>query len=428
MECSASCISARGVKERQHGRLSDSCGVNEENEGGNLDEEDESNNMNSDEWIQVEQMSQKRKERGSDSEEIAGRDGRSNVKTMRKEDEYKVILLFETMGEMSNPMRLTKILRKTVGEIKSARYLTNNRVIVICMNKKQQDMLVKMKEFGGVGVKCHVPGEVTDIKGVITGVPMCLTDEILRNQLMSEKVIDVKRLTSNKNGKRELSTTVMITVSGKLLPENVKMGYVCYPVRPFIKPAMRCFNCQRLGHVADVCKGKKRCCKCGGEHGYGECGDLVKPKCCNCGGPHSAAYLGCIAQKQAVEANKYKAEHNVSYAQAVKKVQNEQGNRMNHGRSNAIETTDRGTDRCNPNVDASMLMISKVSFIAFIAEVINCTAQTNKRTEKLKIIISAAAHQLGINDVSVEKIQNLLGQSESNANSQETSDRQRVNK
>lgn len=284
-----------------------------------------------------------------------------------------------------------------------------------------------MKELGGQGVKCHMPGEVNGIKGVITGVPVSLTDEILRNQLMSEKVIDVKRLTSNRNEKRELSTTVMITVNGKLLPENVKMGYVCYPVRPFIKPALRCFNCQRLGHVAEVCKGKKRCCKCGGEHGYGECGDLVEPKCCICGGPHSAAYLGCIVQKQAVEAMKYKSEHNVSYAQAVKKVQNEQGNRISYEISKATETPNKGTERYKTNVDASMLMISKVSFIAFIAEVINCTAQTNKRTEKLKIIISAAARQLGITEVTVEKIQYLLGQAENNASSQETPDRQRLN-
>lgn len=131
----AECSSAHAAKERQHGRLSDSCGVNEEKEGGSLDE-DESNSRNFGDWSQAEQMSQKRKERGSDSEEfVGGGEGRS--KTMRKEDEYKVILTFETMGEMSNPMRLTKVLRKTVGEIKSARYLTNNRVIVMCINKKQ---------------------------------------------------------------------------------------------------------------------------------------------------------------------------------------------------------------------------------------------------------------------------------------------------
>lgn len=73
-------------------------------------------------------------------------------------------------------------------------------------------------------------------------------------------------------------------------------------------------------------------------------------------------------------------------------------------------------------------MVGKGSFIAFIAEVISCTAQTNKRTDKLKIIISAAARQLGLTEVSVEILQTLLGQSENNASSQETPDRQRLNK
>lgn len=33
---------------------------------------------------------------------------------------------FATMGEMSNPMRLTKVLKKAFGNIKSAKYLSNN--------------------------------------------------------------------------------------------------------------------------------------------------------------------------------------------------------------------------------------------------------------------------------------------------------------
>lgn len=88
-------------------------------------------------------------------------------------------------------------------------------------------------------------------------------------------------MTSNRNGKREMSTTLKF----------------------------RCFNCQQLGHKER--KGKKICCKCWGEHDYGECGDIFGPKCCYCGGSHSGAYFGCIAQKQAM---KYKSVHNVSYA------------------------------------------------------------------------------------------------------------------
>ncbi len=44
-----------------------------------------------------------------------------------------------------------------------------------------------------------------------------------------------------------------------------------------------------------------RCAKCGGEHDHGKCNKDAKLKCCNCGGEHSAAYAGCVVQKQAKE-------------------------------------------------------------------------------------------------------------------------------
>lgn len=51
-----------------------------------------------------------------------------------------------------------------------------------------------------------------------------------------------------------MSTTVVIDMNEKILPVNVKIGFLSYPVRPYIKPVLRCFNCQHLGHVAEVCK------------------------------------------------------------------------------------------------------------------------------------------------------------------------------
>ena len=52
---------------------------------------------------------------------------------------------------------------------------------------------------------------------------------------------------------------------------------------------MRRFKCQRYGHTANICKGKKRCWMCGDEHAYRECVRNVAVRCCKGGGNHRAA-------------------------------------------------------------------------------------------------------------------------------------------
>ena len=115
------------------------------------------------------------------------------------------------------------------------------------------------------------------------------------------------------------------------------MGWINYKVREYIPQPLRCFKCQRMGHTIQQCKWKQRCAKCGGEHDYGKCTKDAKLKCCNCGGEHSAAYAGCVVQKQAKEVQRYKIVNKVSNAEAVKSVA-------------AIESKQR---RPNENMDAS---------------------------------------------------------------------------
>ena len=70
---------------------------------------------------------------------------------------------------------------------------------------------------------------------------------------------------------------------------------------------MRCYKCQRYGHIATFFKGKQRCGKCGGDHEYDKCESDVK-KCSNCGGGHTAAYGGCPVRKRAVVVQQVRAE------------------------------------------------------------------------------------------------------------------------
>ena len=54
---------------------------------------------------------------------------------------------------------------------------------------------------------------------------------------------------------------------------------------------MRCFKCNRFGHVALKCKNKERCSRCGGDHAWKTC--VNTQKCVNCGGDHSPVSKTC---------------------------------------------------------------------------------------------------------------------------------------
>lgn len=88
----------------------------------------------------------------------------------------------------------------------------------------------------------------------------------------------------------------------------------------------------------------------------------------------SAAYLGCEAQKRASEILRYKTTHNLTYAQAAKQVQ---GRRTGEIDSNQSYTgRDHGGGSCSHKcpVGSDTLIVNKVNFVAFVAEVINCAA------------------------------------------------------
>lgn len=175
-------------------------------------------------------------------------------------------------------------------------------------------------------------------------------------------------------------------------------------VRPYIPPPMRCFKCQRFGHIAAACKSKLRCAKYGGEHEYGKCERGVKIKCCNCGGEHSAAYKGCDAHKKAVQIQNVKVKEKLTYVEAIRKVKSNDNNSRS---APVIQPPVQSIDKCC-NVTKDTLIVEKRKFVAFMVEIINCSAQACSRTERTKIIAKAAEKYLEMEEMSVEIINATL--------------------
>jgi len=103
------------------------------------------------------------------------------------------------------------------------------------------------------------------------------------------------------------------------LPSEVTLGYMLFRVKQYIPRPLRCFKCNRYGHVANHCQGKLRCSICSGEHKYREC-SAAAPKCPKCVGSHSANVKMFPRYQRETEILKLKTVANLSYADAYKEV------------------------------------------------------------------------------------------------------------
>lgn len=59
-------------------------------------------------------------------------------------------------------------------------------------------------------------------------------------------------------------------------------------------------------------------------------------------------------------------------------------------------------------VKEDTLIVGKKDFVLFMVEVINCSAQTTKKTEKIKIILKSAEKYLGLKGMRWEAVEEML--------------------
>lgn len=71
--------------------------------------------------------------------------------------------------------------------------------------------------------------------------------------------------------------------------ENIFLKAELYTV---LASPIRCFNCQRFGHISQNCKHSIRCVKCTGNHKHKDC-SAAEVKCCGCGGKHLSSDRKC---------------------------------------------------------------------------------------------------------------------------------------
>lgn len=372
-------------------------------EGNDSDERRES------EWEEVGRMcrdkkeaSRKRKKKGcvssngTESEEDEGKEPKIRL--------FNEVVRLKGEGGVKriDPLKLTKIIKEKVGEVKYARILGDGNLLVGCNNEIQVEKGKKMSCVGKIKiVKVVRVGEkrIGGSKGVIYGIPLTVNmKELVENLRMKNR--SVKSAVRMTRGKEKVETeSVLVEFETKDVPKEVYYGFMRYSIREYVPKPMRCYNCQEFGHMANVCKGKRRCARCSGDHEYGKCGEEVRPKCCNCGGNHSVAFWGCEVMKKEVKVQQIKIQRNISYVEAVKRMEQEKKNQSEE----SIKRVTR-----EDHQEKKGKWEEKKKIMTFIAGVINATAEVRSKTERIQIIVKAAIHHLDMTGLKWEEVRDEL--------------------
>ena len=261
----------------------------------------------------------------SRSSSVSSDDSDTTVKDLKmaKVDEDCVLEVSGGSVQLTklDPVKVKKWLDQLTGKCKIS---TNSRgnLIVHC-SMAGGTCLMKATHFENhkIQVERYIP-KVFE-KGIIHGVDERFSVDELKMGLSADGVdiIDVKRLGKSKS--------VVITFRGKKLPSHVYYGYLRFTVKVYIPMPVRCFKCQRFGHIAAKCRSNLRCGNCGENHDTKECVPESSTKCCNCGENHKASSKECPFFVEAKEIVSVKTTLKISYADAIKKVKGPKSSKLN---------------------------------------------------------------------------------------------------
>lgn len=314
------------------------------------------------------------------------------VARQSQEEEFKVIIKFKDgSGKPPNPLKLSSAIRSKVGDILHAKVLSTGSILIFCKSKSQRDKALLLKHVDDRAVESPIPGSSSEgVQGVIYGVDTDISEDELFRNLQGAEVSGVRRFKTMRDGERKDSTAVLVSFKEDALPQRVSLGFIVFPVKPYDRPPLRCFKCQRFGHIAAVCRGAQRCGKCGGQHDRRDCASS-ELKCCNCGGNHMAGFRGCVHAVRAQQVEYIRSHENVSYAEAVKRMKESSGSESESPRLREMSHS------AYPGVKLpeNLFVVDKTAFLAFVVEILWVSKQISTASEMKAMIAKRQGDILG---------------------------------
>ena len=191
-----------------------------------------------------------------------------------------------------SPFAVQKGFQAIAGTLKSTKRLRDGSFLVECSRRAQAENLLRTTTFVDRPVHVSMHKTLNSSRGVIRCRELSLLSEAeIRDELKSQGVVEVHRVTVKKEGKVIPTNTLFLTFNRPDMPKELRVGYLKVKVDLFIPNPLRCFNCNKFGHTSQRCKTAAKCQRCGKDKHEEQCdGPQI---CSNCNGPHAASAKEC---------------------------------------------------------------------------------------------------------------------------------------
>lgn len=239
----------------------------------------------------------------------------------------------ETSLSKLNSCAIALNIENVIGKKHKITRLRSGDLLIEVESQRQSVAILKMTQLQYSGrtysVKAEPHRSLNSTKGVARSHEFKLFDseEEIVTCLTHQGVVACKRLTFKRDGNEAVpSGTVFLTFNSSTRPEKVKLGFLSVKVDEFVPAPLRCFNCQRFGHVKPTCKGQRACARCAGSHEEDRnCKKAAS--CANCGGSHPVFSRDCPVAIREKEIQAVKTQRKITYrdAKAVVEARYPQG-------------------------------------------------------------------------------------------------------
>ena len=214
-----------------------------------------------------------------------------------------------------SPFAVAKGLKGLAGaEPKSVKRLRDGSLLVQVDRKVHSDNLLRSESLVNYPIQVSPHKSLNSSKGVIRCRELFgISEGEIKAELADQGVIEVRRATFRKGAERKPTNTLFLTFAKPTLPESIKVGYLRVRVALYVPSPLRCFKCQRFGHVKEKCPGEEVCATCSKAVHDGGC---ESTKCVNCDGDHPSFSRDCPVWRLESEIQRVKTEKKISFFEA----------------------------------------------------------------------------------------------------------------